>query len=163
MPDSFGLRRGAAIAERYDPAPEDPLGELTATEFGLRRFCYDLNCHIAIEVEAHRESVPLYPDISMLLDDFPRVIAKVATGEEATLAFPENWFTLEFTPSPAGITCAVLKFRYEGPAISAGTSRKQVLHELVQFYRGIIEQAVALGYVEAPEGQQLLAEVPAAQ
>lgn len=160
MINNFALYRGATLAEQYDEAPEDSLNEFTPTEFGLRRFCYDLNCRIIIEVGAVQETIFLHPDISLALDDFPSVITKVTEGTWAVLEFPENSLALKLIPSHEGITCTLRQYGTSVWEAGAEAGREQVLHELAHFYRGVIEQAVALGYVEAPEGRQLLAELP---
>lgn len=160
MTSNFALRRGAAITERYDPAPEDPLGELTPVEMGLYRFCFDHDCRVAVKVGAAERTVFLYFDISIVLDDLPGVISKVAAGEKTVLPFPESSFDLKFTPSPEGITCTLSEFGSTIRQTSTEVSQEQVFQELKRFYTGIIEQAIALGYIPTAEGQALLSELP---
>jgi len=160
MTSNFALRRGAAITERYDPAPEDPLGELTAVEMGLQRFCFDHDCRVTVEVGAAARTVFLYFDISIILDDFPGVISQVAASQKAVLPFPESSFDLKFVPSSEGLTCTLSEFGSAVRQTTIEVSQGQAFEELRRFYMGIIEQAVALGYVEALEGQRLLAELP---
>ena len=160
MTTHFALRRGAPITEHYASAPDDPLGELTAVEIGLRRFCFDLNCDVIVEVGAYQATILLYPDISIALDDLPNVISEIAVGEKTLLAFPDSTLDLNFTPSFQGLVCTLSHF---GTALwekSTEVSQEQVLRELKHFYTSIIEQAITLGYIPAVEGQALLTESP---
>lgn len=160
MSTNFVLRRGAAITERYDSAPEDSLGELTPVEMGLWRFCFDHDCRVAVEVGAVETTVFLYFDISGVLDYFPDVLSKVADGEETVLSVPESGFDLKFVPSAGGITCTLSEFGQAVRQTSIEVNREQVFRELKDFYTGIIEQAIALEYIPIVEGQTILTELP---
>ena len=65
----FKIRLGEPLLEKFADPPEDVLGELSHFEIGIRRFCYESNCPIFIEIGKEQIQVFLDPDISMLLEE----------------------------------------------------------------------------------------------
>ena len=74
--------------ESYALPPDDPLGELSDFELGLRRFCYECNRRVVVEIGEIVFSVFFDPDICMLLEDgFAEQIGGLEGGKCIRLDF----------------------------------------------------------------------------
>ena len=89
-------------SEDYLP-PDDPLGELTSFELGVRRFCYDQNLSISIDIGNQSKKVFLFPDICLLIERLPQKIAALSHGQPIELEFPESWFSIELSPTDESV------------------------------------------------------------
>ena len=65
----FEFRIEELCLEKYADPPEDPLGELSEFEMGIRRFCFECNYEVLIQIGDERKRVFFDPDICMLLEE----------------------------------------------------------------------------------------------
>lgn len=49
-PQRFDIRLENPFFENHSAPPEDPLGELSDFEMGLRRFCFECNQQVSIKI-----------------------------------------------------------------------------------------------------------------
>ncbi|MGB5901063.1 MAG: hypothetical protein WBD58_02300 [Geitlerinemataceae cyanobacterium] len=88
---NFNIYLGDRCLQTYADPPEDPLNELSAFELGIRRFCYECNRPIYLEIGDDRLQLFLDPDICMLLDEeLPEKVVKFENGHSLTLEFVES-------------------------------------------------------------------------
>ncbi|MGL4501423.1 MAG: hypothetical protein ACRCU2_20300, partial [Planktothrix sp.] len=66
---NFSFKIADRNLENYALPPEDPLGELSDFELGLRRFCYEWDHRVIVEIGEIQFTVFFDPDICMLLED----------------------------------------------------------------------------------------------
>ena len=64
--------------DKYSAPPEDPLGELSYFEMGIRRFCFERKHKVSIQIGNERIFVFLDPDICMILDRLPQQVSELA-------------------------------------------------------------------------------------
>ena len=87
----FNFQLGERFLENYADPPEDPLGELTHFEMAIRRFCFECDHKVSIEIGDERIQVFLDPDICMILDDnLPEQIRKLSQGKPIEIDFAES-------------------------------------------------------------------------
>ena len=139
--------------------PEDPLGELSNLEMRLRRFCFECNHRVSIEVGERKFDVFLDPDIILILADLPQKISELSRGKKIEIEFPESYREIAFMPVDGEIRCTLRRF---GQAVQRQRfllERTQVLEAL----RGFLEELVCLaldgGYVSPEQGHEFLTEM----
>lgn len=146
-------------SEDYSP-PDDPLGELTSFELGIRRFCYDQNHVISIDIGDEDKEVFLFPDICLLIERLPQKIAAFSHHLPIELEFPESWFSIELEPSNQSVICTISEY---GRAVSNKQFKlniAQVLHTLSCFVSQIVQLAVDRAYITRQEAIQFLGKRP---
>ena len=146
-------------SEDYLP-PDDPLGELTSFELGVRRFCYDQNLSISIDIGNESKEVFLFPDICLLIEKLPEKIAALSHGQPIKLEFPESWFSIELEPTDESVIGRLRE--YGGAVVSRPfeLNLAQVLHTLTSFSAKIVQLAVDGEYISQEEADQFLAKTP---
>jgi hypothetical protein len=138
-------------------APEDPLGELTAFEMALKRFCFEQNRRVLIEVGHRSMDVYLTPDIRGVLDELPSKVGQVARGEAAFIGFPESQFNLAFEPMGNEIKCILSKYGQSVNSERFMLDTTQVLTNLRHFLQELIDLAVTQKYIISEQGNAFLA------
>ena len=138
--------------------PEDPLGELSDFEMGLRRFCFQHNHYISIEIVDETEYVLLFPDICLILDELPMKISELSRGKTIQLPFPESAMDIEFVPIGNKIICTLHQFGYEMKRKHFQLDRTQVLGVLRQFLGKLVQLAVDGEYISLEQAGEFLAE-----
>jgi hypothetical protein len=105
--EQFKIRLAERNLENFAPPPDDPLGELSAFELGLRKFCYEYDHKVIVEIGETKFNVFLDPDICMLLEDrFCENIAELEQGKTMRLDFAESyWMIIKFLPIGKEIKC----------------------------------------------------------
>jgi hypothetical protein len=147
--------------------PDDPLGELTHFELGIRRFCFECNHLVVLEIGAEKLEVFLDPDICMILSSgLPEQISQLSQGKKIQIEFCESiCLSLVFQPLKSDrIDCTVKKFGYISEKhFTLKTSDRlcelnqtQVLTEFKQFLEQLMQMAVDGGYITAEENQAFL-------
>ncbi len=119
--------------------PEDPLGELSDFEMGLRRFCFECNHKVLIEFRDERKYVFLAPDIILILESLPKQISELLEGKTIDIDFPESYMYIEFIPDGDKICCTLTKFGSNLKQKHFELHQTQVLGELRNFLDEIIE------------------------
>jgi hypothetical protein len=162
----FEWRLGSPCLENYADPPEDTLGELSHFELGLRRFCYECNREVSIEIDGEKIQVFLDPDICMLLEDeLPKKIGKLLNNKPTEIEFVESCcFAIQLVPIGSQISCNLKEFGYLVPnnftlryrKKSLELDRTQVLVELKQFVNKVMQMAVDGGYITTKEQQEFL-------
>ena len=152
-----------AIEERnfknYALPPEDPLGELTNFELGWRRFCYDRDRRVLIEIGYLEFSVFFDPDIcSLLEDDFPKKIQDLELGKTLRIIFAES-YNLNVVLMPIGkkINCQLRKFGDFQYASDFELDKEQVLTVLKVFLEEVTQLAVNTGYLSLEDKEKFIA------
>ena len=147
--------------------PEDPLGELTHFQLGIRRFCFECNHVVVLEIGAEKFQVFLDPDICMILESgLPEQINQLSQGQQIQIDFFESMcLFLVFQPLKSDrLRCTVKKIGYISEKhFTLKTSDRlfelnqtQVLTELKQFLEQLMQMAVTGGYITGEEKQGFL-------
>jgi len=144
--------------DKYALPPDDPLGELSDFELGLRRFCYEGDRRVVVEIGEIQLAVFFDPDICILLEDrFPEQIGELAQGKSIRIDFVESHhLTAILTPGGKQIYCQLKDFdnfhfyEYE-------LEQHQVMAELRRFLVEVMELAVDGGYVTLEEKSRFIA------
>lgn len=110
-PANFYFKVADRNLEDYSLPPEDPLGELSKFEFGLRRFCYECNRRVVVEIGESEFTVFFDPDICILLEDgFPEKIGKLEQGQTIRIDFVESYeISVILTPEGELLNCQLFK------------------------------------------------------
>lgn len=145
--------------ENYALPPDDPLGELSAFELGLRRFCYECDRRVIVEIGDIQFTVFFDPDICMLLEDrFPKQIGELEQGKSIRIDFAESYqITVNLTPRGERINCQLSKFGYENSQQDYELDKEQVLGELRIFLVEVMQLAVDNGYVTLEDKEKFIA------
>ncbi len=162
----FQWRLGGLCLEKYADPPEDTLGELSHFELGIRRFCYEFNREVSIEINGSKIKVFLDPDICMLLEDkFPDIIANLLNNKPTEIEFVESCCVrIELVPSGSQIICNLKHFgylladnftlNYQNKMLEL--DRTQAIAELKQFVNDVMQMALDGGYITTKEKQEFL-------
>ncbi len=149
----FNIHLGNRCLQTYADPPEDPLNELSAFELGIRRFCYDYNRPVDLEIGEERLQVFLDPDICMLLEDeLPQKIVNLEKGQNLILDFCESEsVTLSMVVEDATIDCCL---RYFGDSVKERRftlDRDRVVMTLKLFLYQVIANARDSSYITSEE------------
>ncbi|MEG4486632.1 hypothetical protein [Microcoleus sp. D2_18a_B4] len=148
------------LAERfleYAEPPEDPLGELSHFEMGWRRFCFECDHKVLIEIGEEKIEVFLDLDISMMIEDnFPQEIAKLSQGQKISIDFPESWFMIRLLPRDDRISCTLRKFGTSCWEKHFEFDRTHVLDVLRGFLQEVMQLAVDKGYITLFEKEEFI-------
>jgi len=136
--------------------PDDPLGELSDFEMGLRRFCFECNHKVLIEFPDERRYVFLEPDIILILETLPKQISELSKGKKIEIDFPESYMYIEFMPVGDKIRCTLTKFGSNPKQKHFELDQTQVLRVFRNFLDELIEKAVLGGYITSAEKEQFL-------
>jgi hypothetical protein len=163
----FKIKLGEPLLEKFADPPEDVLGELSHFEMGIRRFCYESDRPIFIQIGDEQIQVFLDPDISMLLEDnLPQKIARLSNGETIRLEFVESCcVSIELVPVDNKVNCNLQYFGYSdnnsnfslnGSYKQFQLDRQQVLETLTDFLIKIADMAAEKGYITRQERDSFL-------
>lgn len=156
-PQEFDIRLEKPFFEKHSAPPEDPLGELSHFEMGLRRFCFECNHQVSIKIGNERILVFLDPDICMILDTIPEQISKLARNNKTQLIFAETCcVTIQLLPLNNKIICILKKFGYSAKSKQFELDKTQVLGVLRRFIDEVIQLAVDRGYIKPQEKDEFL-------
>lgn len=135
--------------ENIAPPPDDPLGELSDFELGIRKFCYEYDRQVSVRVCHEEYLVFLDPDICMIIeDDLPKLIAEIEKGQAIELEFAEScWIIIKLVPNGNDIKCYLREFGYSTDEKLVFLNKQQVLDELRGFLIELMDMAVNLGYI----------------
>lgn len=119
----FDISLEEACLENYVYPPEDPLEELSNFEIGLRRFCFECNRQVSIEIGEERIIVFLDPDICMILEDrLPEQVSELSQGKKIEIEFVESCcLIIELVPCVNQINCTLKEFG-DSPAFPSDAS-----------------------------------------
>ncbi|MBD2626762.1 hypothetical protein [Trichormus variabilis] len=155
----FFLEESVNNVERFSP-PEDPLGELSHLEMGLRRFCFENNQKVLIKLGNKRKEILLDPDISLILEELPEKIYQLLTGQTIELDFPESCFTICFDAVDIWkVNCIWKEYGYYHEAKTFSLEREQVLDVLKNFLNEIISKAVKKRYISDREKEEFMQSI----
>jgi hypothetical protein len=155
------IRLAERNLENFADPPDDPLGELSDWELGLRRFCYQYDHKVTVEVGETRFNVFLDPDICILLKDIsPEQIGDLEQGKIIRLDFAEIYhITIIFTPVEDKVNCLLREFSYSHEAYNYLLNKQQVLDELKLFLTELMELAVNMGYISLEDKEEFIKQV----
>lgn len=156
---NFSFKIGDRNLENYALPPDDPLGELSEFELGLRRFCYDCDRQVVVEIGDIKFAVFFDPDICMLLEDcFPEQIGELEQGKSIRIDFAESYhITMILTPIGEVVSCQLRKFGYEHNYDNYELDKKQVLGELRRFLVEVMQLAIDRDYVTLEDREKFIA------
>ncbi len=156
--EQFKIRLEERNLENLAPPPDDPLAELSAFELGLRKFCYEYDHKVIVEIGETKFNVFLDPDICMLLEDrFCENIAELEQGKTIRLDFAESyWIIIKFVPISNEIKCYLREFGYSTDERIVMLNKQQVLDELRRFLTELMELAVNLGYISLEDKNKFI-------
>lgn len=144
--------------ENLAPPPDDPLGELSAFELGIRRFCYEYDSKVLVRIFQEEYFVFLDPDICMILEDnLPQLIGDLAIGKAIELDFVEGcWLIIKFVPVGNEIKCYLREVGYSTEERLVMLNKQQVVDELRRFLTELMEMAVNLGYISLEDKEEFI-------
>ncbi|MCL1467799.1 hypothetical protein [Argonema galeatum] len=139
--------------------PDDPLEELSDFELGLRRFCYECDRQVSVEIGDLQFTVFFDPDICMLLEDrFPEQIGELEQGKSIRIDFAESYhLTVILTPIGERVNCQLRKFGYDRNYDDYELDKEQVLGELRRFLLEVMQFAIDRGYVALEDKEKFIA------
>lgn len=165
-PAKFNIRLKEPCLENYAAPPEDPLGELSHFERGIRRFCFECNRQVSIEIGKERITIFLDPDICMILEDrLPEQVSELSQGKKIEIEFVESCcLIIELVPCVNQINCTLKEFGDSSPKHFTRDSTKkhfeldktQVLGVLRRFLDEVMQLAVDGGYITPEEKDEFL-------
>ncbi len=148
----FALKLEEIRVETYAEPPEDPLGELSDISMGMRRFCYEHNRQVLIEVGNEKKRIFLEPDIALIWERLPSKISTLSEGKPIEIDFSESChLILKFVPRGDIINCTFKEFGRSLKEKQFELDRRQVLETLTEFIRKIIDGATEKGYITGLE------------
>ncbi|MBD2778879.1 hypothetical protein [Iningainema tapete] len=136
--------------------PDDPLGELSDFQMGLRRFCFERNHKVLIEFGDEIRYVFLDPDIILLLESLPSQLSELLKGKKIEIDFPESYFDIKFVPVDNKISCTLQEFGYSTKQKLLEFAQTQVLEVLRNFLNEVMGKAVDGGYITSEEKEEFL-------
>jgi hypothetical protein len=154
----FEIRLRERNFKNIAPPPDDPLGELSDFELGIRKFCYEYDRKVSVRVGDEEYFVFLDPDICMILEDnLPDLIADLETGKSIELEFAESCcLIINLVPNGEDIKCDLKEFGYSTDEKLVMLNKQQVLDELRLFLTEIMELAVNLGYIRLEDKNEFI-------
>ncbi|HLO87612.1 MAG TPA: hypothetical protein VK203_21760 [Nostocaceae cyanobacterium] len=145
-----------AKVERFLP-PEDPLGELSHLEMGLRLFCFENNRKVLLKLGNKRKEIFLDPDIILILDELPEKIYQLLIGQNIELDFTESAFSISFEVVDIWkINCIWKEYGYSYETNNFILDRVQVLYTLKDFLNGIVSKAAKKHYISDKEKEEFM-------
>ena len=95
---NFDIQLQDLIKNDFYDYPEDELNEYTNFEIGFKRFCFDNNRNVLLEVDDEKIILHLYHDIFDALEDrWHEQITKLVSGNKINITFG-SYFDLIFHP-----------------------------------------------------------------
>ncbi|MEG4986395.1 hypothetical protein QUB08_11580 [Microcoleus sp. BR0-C5] len=153
----FNFKLAERFLENYAEPPEDPLGELSHFEMGWRRFCFECDHKVLIEIGDEKIEAFLDLDISMMIENnFPQEIAKLSQGQKISIDFPESWFMIRLLPREDRISCTLRKFGTSCWEKHFEFDRTHVLDALRGFLEEVMQLAVDKGYITLEEKEEFI-------
>lgn len=96
--EQFNIQIQEKIKDDFYLPPEDELNEFSAFEMGLKRFCFEHNRRILIELGDEKIQLHLYHDILDALEEgWSMKMSKLSAGSKVIIDF--NDFILRITPT----------------------------------------------------------------
>ncbi|HBE20784.1 MAG TPA: hypothetical protein DEG17_00985 [Cyanobacteria bacterium UBA11149] len=156
---NFTWQIGERNLDNYALPPDDPLGELSDFELGLRRFCYECDRKVVLKIGEIEFAVFLDPDICMVLEDrLPEQIGELAEGKSIRIDFAESYqLTVILTPIGEMIHCQLKRFGDREYNYDYELDKEQVLGELRRFLAEVMQLAVNGGYVSLEDKEWFIA------
>lgn len=155
---NFRFKIGDRNLKNYALPPDDPLGELSDFELGLRRFCYECDREVMVEIGDIQFAVFFDPDICMLLEDrFSEQIGELEQGKSIRIDFAESYLiTVILTPIGEVVNCQLRKFGYEHNYDNYELNKEQVLGELRRFLLEVMQLAIDGDYVTLEDKEKFI-------
>ncbi|NEP85125.1 MAG: hypothetical protein F6K39_47760 [Okeania sp. SIO3B3] len=154
----FKLRLDHKNIENFTTPPDDPLGELSDFDLGFRKFCYEFNRQVIVEIGQTKFKVFLDPDICILLEDrFTEQIGELEQDKIIGLDFVESyWCRIKFVPVDTQIKCYLKELNYYHQESLIILNKQQVLTELKQFLTELMNLAVNQGYISLQDRDEFI-------
>lgn len=155
--EQFKIRLAERNLENFASPPDDPLGELSAFALGLRKFCYEYDHKVIVEIGEIKFNVFLDPDICILLEDrFCENIADLAKGKTIHLDFVEShWIMIKLIPVAKEVQCYLREFGNSDEKLFM-LDKQQVLDELRGFLTHLMELIVSLNYISLEDKNEFI-------
>ena len=150
--ETLSLKIEASNFSQYASPSEDPLGELSAFELGMRRFCFEYNHRVLLELGNETIQIFFDPDICIILeDDLPKQIAELSQGQPIEILLAESCqMIIKLVPWGNKVICQLREFGRSHHQKRFELDKQQVLGALKNFLDNMMEMAVEGGYI-APE------------
>jgi hypothetical protein len=154
----FDMKIEELCVEHYPDPPEEPLGELSEFEMGIRRFCFEHNYQVSIQVGNEIKRLFLDPDICMLLEDnIPEKVLALSEGKPIEIVFLESSsLIINLVPIDDLINCTLQDFGYSSKQQLFKLDKNQVLEALKSFLYNVMEKAVIAGYITSTQKEKFL-------
>lgn len=154
----FEIKLKERNLENLAPPPDDPLGELSDFELGIRKFCYESDRQVSVRVGTDEYFVFLDPDICMIIEDnLPKLIADLEKGQAIELEFAEScWIIIKLVPLGNGIKCYLREFGDSTDEKLVMLNKQQVLDDLKRFLIELMDMAVNLGYISLEDKNEFI-------
>ncbi len=145
---SFNLQLQEFIKDYFYDYPEDELNEYTDFEIGLKRFCFNNNRNILLEIGDKKIILYLYHDILDALEDrWHEQIIKLSVGDRIYICFG-SYLDLTFHPiqNKDEVICEYT-FLGTGKYKSCNLCLSQVVKIMNSFVNKIFNIAIQQGYI----------------
>ncbi|MBD2693759.1 hypothetical protein [Anabaena catenula] len=151
----FSIQLTERCCENWFLPPEDTLGELSHLEMGLRRFCFEHNQKVLLEMGDTKQELFLDPDIILILDELPEKISQLLRNQKIELSFPESSIVIYLEP----IDSLNMNFTWKNYGYSVSEQKFLVeRYDLITMLKNllwkIINQAVLTGYITDSEKEE---------
>jgi len=153
------MRLEEPFLEKYGAEPpEDPLGELSEFQLGIRRFCFECNHTVSLEIGDEAITVFLEPDICMILEEMPYQFPKFSQGKAMEIGFCETCgLTIKLVPLAHEISCSLEYFGYStSQPKNFQLDKSQVVGALKNFLDEVMQMAVDKGYITPEQRREFL-------
>ncbi len=153
----FDIRLENPFFQKYSAPPEEPLGELSDFEMGIRRFCFECNHQVSIEIGDEIISVFLDPDICKIMETLPKKILELAQDKKIQILFTESCtLIIEFLPFEPKFFCILKEFGHSSKSKHFELDKTQVLGVLRRFLDEVVQLAMERGYIKPEEKDKFL-------
>ncbi len=155
---NFDIRIEEPCLENYADPPEDPLGELSNFSMAIRRFCFECNYQVSIQIGDVKKNVFFDPDICVLLENnIPEKILALSQGKEIEIIFMESCnLIINLKPTDNIINCTLQDFGYSSKQQKFVLDKNQVLEVFINFLNKVMEKAVVGSYITSLERDKFL-------
>jgi hypothetical protein len=153
----FYIKKEESIHDNFYQYPEDELNEFSEFEMGLKRFCFDHNCSISIQIDNEKFDLHLYHDfLDALEDKLCEKVLSLQAGNSGNIMFGDYLY----------LSCQPIKELNEIDCkfIMVGTGKSKIyslclsdfLEKLYCFINEILEIAVQENYIHRKDIHEYL-------
>ncbi len=153
---NFDIQIQSPVKEDWYDPPSDPLNEYTDFEIGLKKFCFEHNRYVLLEIGNQQVKLHLYHDIlDALENNWGKRLFQLAAGKEIWIAF--NYLILKLLPNPSKneVTCQV-NFLGESTSESYTILLDKFIEKMSNLIDEILKTAIQEDYINTEDIEKYL-------